>query len=252
MAYVIDTDVGTDVDDLFALTYALKHPNSDVKAITTVIGDTEVRGKIVKKLEKILGVNVPIIAGESGNKEVVRKYWTGIEEKALTLKERKEPFDPRRFPSYDSDMNLVCIGPLTNIARQLRNSRTIRRVRDIYVMGSLESSHNFRLDLDAKEKVFSCDWNIYQITTEVSKKVSFDRRELEGLKGNELGDFLYSSATRWLDYSKREKCCMYDVLAVSAGLDDGLVKFKNAGGNRFVSYDVNPDLKDRMIRSIKS
>ena len=40
---VIDTDVGSDVDDLFALTYALRNPNVDVKTISTVIGDTVVR-----------------------------------------------------------------------------------------------------------------------------------------------------------------------------------------------------------------
>jgi purine nucleosidase len=248
---VIDTDAGTDCDDLFALSYVLRNLYCDVKAISTVIGNTIIRAKVTKKLERLLGVNVPIIAGEKGPKESVKKYWTGIEELALTKEELNESFQNNQYPIYTKDTRLVCIGPLTNILNQLQTNPTIRNVRNVYVMGSSDSSHNFKADLEAWKKVQEQPWNIYQVTKEVSERVSFTRFELGELRVNPLGDFLYESATRWLDYTKRDRACMYDVLTVSSGLGEGLVKFKKHQNNRFVSTDVDSKLKDKLVEVIK-
>lgn len=247
---IIDTDIGTDCDDLFALAYAIRNPNTDIRAISTVIGDTEIRGKIVRKLERMLGVNIPIIAGESGSEESVKKYWTGIEHLSLTVEELNEPLEKFPFPNYTTDTKLVCIGPLTNISYQLQTNPSIRNVKNVYVMGSSDSSHNFKADLPAKERVFSEPWNIFQITKPVSKKISFTIEELEKLRVNLLGQFLYNSAIRWLDYTKRQKACMYDVLTVSAGIGESYVKFKKQDSNRFVSTDVDLKIKDKLVEVI--
>src|SRR6266508_3355917 len=44
---IIDTDIGSDIDDAFALALALASPELDVKAITTVGGQAEDRAWIV-------------------------------------------------------------------------------------------------------------------------------------------------------------------------------------------------------------
>lgn len=255
---VIDTDIGTDIDDAFALTYALKNPNANIKAISTVIGDTEIRARIVRKLEKMLGVDIPIIAGQSGPEDSVKKYWTGIEQKALTQEELKEPFKNSEYPAYIPDTRLVCIGPMTNIALQLQINPSIKNVKDIYVMGAMDSSHNFKADLEAWKTIQKQPWNIYQIRKEDSEKISFTRQELEELKTNPLGKFLYESAIRWLDYvnngwidhAPKTSCAMYDVLTVSAAIGENYVKFKKEQNNRFVSTDVDLRLKDKIIEAI--
>jgi len=257
---VIDTDVGTDVDDLFALAYALKNPYCDVCAISTVIGDTAIRAKIVRKLERMMGVCVPITAGEIGSPDMVGKYWTGIEVKALSKEEEKEELPNNSYPVYTPNTRLVCIGPLTNIALQLETNSTIKNVKRVYIMGGTESAHNLKVDLDAWKKVQKQDWDIYQITKKVSEKISFDRPELKEFRGNSVGDFLYDSAIRWLDYTNttnwidhtpKTKCAMYDVLAVSAAIEEGYVKFDRTEENRFVSRDVDSRLKDKIIEVIK-
>lgn len=249
---IIDTDIGTDVDDLFALTYAIKNPNSNLVAITLTQGNTELRAKIARKLERLLGVNIPITAGESEPEDSIKKYWTGIEQLALTKEELDEPFQNNPYPIYTKDTKLICIGPLTNIALQLITNPTIKNVKDVYVMGSSDSSHNFKVDLEAWKKVQEQSWNIYQVNKEVSEKISFTKKELEELRFNPLGNFLYESAIRWLDYTKRDRACMYDVLTVSAGLEEDLVKFKKHQDNRFVSIDVDPRLKDKIIEGVRS
>ena len=39
---ILDTDLGTDIDDSWAIAYMLKCPELDVKLITTATGDTTV------------------------------------------------------------------------------------------------------------------------------------------------------------------------------------------------------------------
>lgn len=249
---VIDTDVGTDVDDLFALAYALKNPNLEVQAISTVHGDTQVRAKIVRKLERILQVNIPIVAGKEGSS----KYWTGIEERALSKEEMQEPLENQDFPSYDANTRLVCIGPLTNINHQLEVRPSIREVREIYVMGSHIGSHNIKTDLAAYFMVMAQDWKKYFITKEVSQKVTLTRSDLESLRGSALGDFLCESGLRWLEYSGKKELIMYDPLVVSAAAQEGYVKFEPANPERqelncFVSTDVDSSFKTKLLEAIR-
>jgi purine nucleosidase len=252
---VIDTDVGTDVDDLFALAYALKNPSVQVNAISTVIGHTDIRAKIARKLERILRVDVPITAGQTGSEETIKKYWTGIEEQALTQGEMLEEFNSAPFPHYKPDTRLVCIGPLTNIAYQLINNPSIKKVKNVYVMGSSETSHNFRVDLSAKHFIFAQPWRIYQITKEVSKQIAFSREELEQFKGTELGNFLYESAITWLNHTGKQKAIMYDVLAVSSAAGEDFVKFEKTSypgeAEIYTSCNVDPRLKEKLIKLIQ-
>lgn len=247
---VIDTDVGTDVDDLFALTYALVNPKIDIRAIATVLGDTEVRAKIVRKLERILKVKAPILKGQQGPEESIRKFWTGLESKILTKKDLEEDFESDRFLGYDSETKLVCIGPLTNIAKQLKMDSSIYNLKEAYFMGSHLGSHNFVADLDSTKTALNHTWKKYFITKETSEKIALSRAELFDLRGSELGDFLYNSALNWLDYTGREKAVMYDLLAVSAAAGEGYVQFREQDGS-FISCDVNPRLKQNLLRMIK-
>lgn len=249
MNLVIDTDIGTDVDDAFALVYALRL--ADVKAITVSQGNSMIRAKIAKKLERMLNVDVPITAGLSGTIDATTKYWTGIEEKALTDEEKKEEFISKDFPYYNKESRLVCIAPMSNIAHQLFTFTGIKNVNGIYIMGSHDGSQNFKADLAAARKVMEEEWqNRYLITKETSQKVAFSRDELTIFKGSKLGNFLYDSAIRWLDFANKKESIMYDVLAVSAAMGEDYVKFEKKGSN-YISVDVDKRLKKRIIEVVQ-
>jgi len=245
---IIDTDIGTDPDDAFALTYSIKNPNVDVNAITIVQGIPLARAKIAKKLELLLGVNIPITVGEEGPD--YKKWVAGFELEALTMQEFKEPFRNNPFPIYTKDTKLVCIGPLTNIAYQLEKNPSIKNVKEVYIMGCT-GDHNIAADTEAAEKVLAEPWNIFQITKQDSLKITFTPEELEKLRGNRIGEFLYESAIRGIRYLKREKTAMYDVLTVSAAMGEDYVKFKQTAKNRFVSDGVDLKLKNRILEVIK-
>ncbi len=258
---IIDTDIGTDCDDVFAIAYALKYHPEKIKAITTVHGDTKIRAKIARKIIKLMNKQnqgIKVIAGEKRTltSPNIQKYWTGIEQKALTSQEITQTLDSHcSLKNLDyENTDLICIGPLTNIALQLEQNPSIRNITQMYFMGALESSHNFKVDKISAEKVLEQKWKKYLIRKQDSFKISFTKKELQQFKGNPLGNFLYESAINWLDYTKRnkqrDKIAMYDVLTVSAGLQEPYVTFKKSNG-RYLSNNVDLELKTRILNIVE-
>ena len=65
---VLDTDIGDDIDDTWALALLVAKSELDVKLITTTCGKAEYRAKIIARLLTVAGrTDVPIGLGEGGN-----------------------------------------------------------------------------------------------------------------------------------------------------------------------------------------
>jgi inosine-uridine nucleoside N-ribohydrolase len=119
-------------------------------------------------------------------------------------------------------------------------------------MGSSATSHNFVVDPDATRQVFDKNWNIYQITKEDSLKIKFTREELNDLRKNQLGNFLADSAFNGMALMKINASAMYDVLVVSAAMQEGYVKFNQTATNRFISCGVDLQLKNKIREAINN
>ena len=60
---LLDTDIGTDVDDAVALAYLLSHPDCELLGITTVTGEAAKRASLASVLCKASGKDIPIYPG---------------------------------------------------------------------------------------------------------------------------------------------------------------------------------------------
>src|SRR5437763_15437620 len=61
---IIDTDIGDDIDDAFAVALALRSPELQILGITTTFGDTEMRAKLLDRLLGEVGrADIPVAAG---------------------------------------------------------------------------------------------------------------------------------------------------------------------------------------------
>ena len=61
---IIDTDIGDDIDDAFALALALKSPELKVLGVTTTFGNTEMRARLLDRYLKAVGrSDIPVFAG---------------------------------------------------------------------------------------------------------------------------------------------------------------------------------------------
>jgi len=63
---ILDTDIGLDVDDAVALCFAALEPRIELRAVTTVNGDTQRRASVARALLRLCGrEEVPVGAGAS-------------------------------------------------------------------------------------------------------------------------------------------------------------------------------------------
>jgi purine nucleosidase len=77
---ILDTDIGTDVDDLLALVLLAKAAEIQFCGVTTVHGDTILRAKIARVACDLLGRReVAVAAGESNTLANRPIFWAGHE-----------------------------------------------------------------------------------------------------------------------------------------------------------------------------
>ncbi|MBI4095406.1 MAG: nucleoside hydrolase [DPANN group archaeon] len=253
----IDTDIGTDVDDLLALIYALKNPELKVMGASTVIGDSEKRAKIAaetanllgKAIEAAPGANLPMLSDG-------KNYWCGYEGDGMDLQKTKIGRPATAClqnivtdPSY----TIACIAPMTNIATAANLSGSLI-LAELYIMGQA-GSHNFRVDKPASDIVKYCSTGKTLVTTDVAKKVYLTKEEMFGLKtGNaELDKAIYTNAGNWLKHSPyKDRFYLYDPLTVAAVARPDLLKFENISGIR-TSVSVKADkFKEHFLEILTS
>ena len=89
---IIDTDIGDDVDDAFALALAVKSPELQVLGVMTTFGDTETRAKITDRfLGEVGRGDIPVLVGKATatkNPMSQRKYAENHFAKAVAWRRR--------------------------------------------------------------------------------------------------------------------------------------------------------------------
>ena len=142
---LLDTDIGSDVDDALALGVLLAEPEAlELVAVTTVAGDTRARAFAAARLLGLAGrCAVEVCAGAS--QPLVRRdrfVWRDIETQGYPegpeAQRSDEPAAERivRAARESPDLELVAIGPLTNLAHALTLDPNLpEKVRGLTVMG---------------------------------------------------------------------------------------------------------------------
>ncbi len=77
---IIDTDIGDDIDDAFAVALALRSPELQILGITTTFGDTEMRAKLLDRLLRPPSRSFATPKGGASQSHHIRMqsifYWT--------------------------------------------------------------------------------------------------------------------------------------------------------------------------------
>lgn len=237
---IIDTDIGSDVDDAIAITLALKSPELKVEGITTVYGNTILRSQIALKLLELMGIDdVPVAAGIE--KPLLRErevWWAGHEGKGILTDSDKnlKPIDKHavdflveKILENPGEITLVTIGPLTNIAAAIiKEPKIIENVKEIIMMGGVARifdnapelpyiEHNIKCDPEAASVVFNSGIPITMVGLDVTLKVPINRSHLQKIKdvGTDLTDTLVRLIEIWWNFLKSDSSCMHDPLALS-------------------------------------
>jgi purine nucleosidase len=136
---IIDTDIGDDVDDAFALALAVKSPELQVLGVTTTFGDTETRAKIVDRfLGEVGHAEIRVFAGKSTptkNPMLQRSY---VESGRLTMSSHADAVDflLEEIRKYPGEITLIAIGPLMNVGAAIdKDIVTFKKLKRVVLMG---------------------------------------------------------------------------------------------------------------------
>ena len=127
---ILDTDIGHDVDDVWALAFLLRCPELEVKLITTSTGDTVYRAKLVAKMLQLMGrTDIPIGIGiPLDDNPHTHDTWLGDfdlgQYPGLVLQDGVGAICDTIMQAKDP-VSLICIGPVPNIAAALARQPAI-------------------------------------------------------------------------------------------------------------------------------
>lgn len=269
MKLIIDTDIGSDVDDALALAYAVKK-GMDIPLLTTVHGDTQKRAAIAKKLTDLLGVDIPLAAGCEKPIKQYHLFWYGYEGAGL-IDESERAYFTKYPDAVDAlvecihqnagNIAIAAIGPLTNIARAYQRDPGIAsKVSILYMMGGavirptefIQSyrAHNFKVDPEAFDIVYESETPKVIVTTDVAKKSWLTQEDLRhwANSGKGLLECLARGAECWLARSSYDIAYLYDPLTVAHHADDFTERVTI--GNTSVTTDMKKDFKKEMYETL--
>jgi purine nucleosidase len=214
----LDTDIGTDVDDLIALVTSWGS-GIEFDAVTTVYGDAALRAEIVRDAYARADRRCPLtVAGAPSPLSGRPVFWAGHEGAALAARETPATNpDPRRAAeTLGRSDEILAIGPLTNVALSLRQSSPVAD-RRLVVMGgdfSGRAEHNIICDVVAADEVFRSGVPIDVIGTDQTERVALGPEILELLPPTAVGDLLRGEIGRFRRFVHAEGNAPHDALAV--------------------------------------
>lgn len=235
---VLDTDIGSDIDDAFALAMVIEIKDLDLKAVTTVSGDTQARARIAAKMlsQARLG-KIPVAAGEPDEKPAfAQARWAEdfsgpslVHEKAVDL--LKESIDREH-----GKMVVIAIGPLTNVAALLKRYPDEKsQIREIVLMGGSiargytpgsgpTAEYNIAADAASAQVVFTSGIPIRMAPLDVTARLQLDKAHRDAIFAHHtpLTDSLQALYVLW----GQPTPTLHDPMAVSLLTDPALCQTK--------------------------
>ena len=144
---ILDTDIGLDVDDVWALALLLRCPELDVKLVTTSTGDTRYRAALVAKILETadrtdipIGIGIPLDHSPRTHDEWLDGFV--LSDFRGTIHEDGIGAMVDTVERCNSKVSIIAIGPLPNVAAALmRSSAVAENARLIGMHGSIRRGY---------------------------------------------------------------------------------------------------------------
>ena len=239
---LLDTDIGSDIDDAVCLAYLLAQPECDLLGITTVSGEPVKRAMLASALCKVAGKEVPIYPG-CENPFLVTQLQPQAPQAAALERWAHET----RFPSGEAveflrqtirknpgEVVLLTIGPLTNIGLLFAQDPEIPRLlKGLVLMCGVytdridmqgQAEWNARLDPHATEVVYRAPVGVHRsigldVTMQTVLKADEVRRRFQAPLLRPVLDF----AEVW--FQNTENMVFHDPLAATTIFDETICGF---------------------------
>lgn len=133
---ILDTDIGDDIDDAFALALVLRSPELHLLGVETAFGDTELRARLVDRYLTAVGrTSIPVLAGVKAQSTHFTQAAYAQQWPAHPHKDGVE-FLLSQVRAHPGDITLIAIGPLFNIQAAIaKDPATFRKLKRVVLMG---------------------------------------------------------------------------------------------------------------------
>jgi inosine-uridine nucleoside N-ribohydrolase len=137
---IFDTDIGTDIDDAYALVALIRRPELELLGVTTVSSDAVARARLAAKLLSVAGgkwASIPVYPGISTATQYMKQVeWADGFTSPSLHDDGGIEFMRQQINARPGEITLIAVGELTNIAALLDSQPGIgKKIRAISLMG---------------------------------------------------------------------------------------------------------------------
>jgi ABC-type sugar transport system substrate-binding protein/inosine-uridine nucleoside N-ribohydrolase len=266
---ILDTDIGDDIDDTWALAMLLGSPQVNLKLIVTSTDDTETKARLVAKiLEKLGRIDVPIGTGvKTGDRKINQAKWLGeysLSNYRGTIIKDGVQAAIDLIKASPSPITILAIGPETNLKEALRRDPSIAtNARVVAMAGSIaigyngkkgrDAEYNVMRDVEAARAVYSAPWEITIAPLDVCGTLILEGARYENVKNSNAvrATTVIENYDLWANRSKYPagaSSVLYDTVAAYLTFSDALCEMETV---KLVIDDKGrtiPDEKGRPVR----
>lgn len=262
---ILDTDIGDDIDDAYALTLALHSPEFEVIGVTTAWGDTALRAQLAARLLATAGAKkIPVEPGAPTHSKTnfSQRAWAS----AGSTPAAGDAVDfllaqARRYPHQ---VTLIAIGPLTNIGAAIdRDASSFRLFNRVVLMGGSihcgygnpratpppppQPEYNIAMDPGAARKLLASGVPIFMMPLDSTQwKLDDSKLAQIAARSTPSTDALLVLTTEWQLATHQHTPTLYDAMAVTYALHPDIcpttplrLQVDDKGFTRVVEGQVN-------------
>ena len=238
---IIDTDIGDDIDDAFAVALALSSNKVQILGITTAWGDTNLRARLVERfLTKTGHAAIPVAGGlpTHPTNTFTQRQW------AEAFPDRHWPdaatFISEQIRRYPGQITLICIAPLSNVAALIdHDPARFRKLKRVVMMGGSiyrgygdlgflpnrgpSPEYNILMDIPAAQKLFAAGVPVYMMPLDSTQlKLTRVLRSKLFSQDTPTTNALTELYEQWTASTLNPTPTLYDAMAVAYVLNPSL------------------------------
>lgn len=241
---ILDTDIGSDIDDAFAVALAATSPNIELRGITTSGDQPDDRAWIVcRMLTHGELKKVPVYAGKEPQPKNGIDWQIQYRRHAAPIFNRTQK--PEKMSAVDfmhkeitdnpSPVTILAIGPLTNVARLLKeHPEDAKKIGRLVLMGGSiekgfgsakpEPEWNIKSDIPAAQAVFKAGIPMMVIPLDATAHVKFLKIDRDRLFAAYTPLTLQIQNLYELWGNENQTPTLFDPVAVAAVMGDRFLK----------------------------
>ncbi|MGB0124840.1 MAG: nucleoside hydrolase [Silvibacterium sp.] len=239
---ILDTDIGDDIDDAFALALALRSPELQILQVNADFGDTPLRARLLERFLKSVGrEDIPVAVGvqTAAPSNFTQRGYAERETGDQAAKRDAIQTTLELIRRYPGEITLIGIGPFVNVGAMIdQDPATFRKLKRVVVMGGSiyqgyasaglpgylkppgpEPEWNVRNAVPGMRKLLASGVPVYMMPLDATQlKLDEVKRELLFQHDSPVTDQLVLLYHQWGQLTPT----LFDPMAVGFAIDPGL------------------------------